>query len=805
MRTLRNPRMGFANGGSPGPESSDDLGRLLNSMRGSNAINFADRLFGSQTPAPATEAIPEDGLRKAFEDAARFRTLTDSGEPEVGPDGQTIQHPSALDALMMRSNSLDDLLSMMERGRSDEDDASASGAASKALSEAGDHVAAGQSAASNALAMASDAASSASQASGRTRSRARSAMQSMNEPSSFSSGTAGGQYSYAAGGAVPDTMEGIAPDRPALSGFRDFNRAMGKSPKEYLYARGGEIGNVQMDRGTDTIDAKVRPGEYLLNPETVQAVGGGSHENGVRNLDQLVRRTTGRQPGPIEMPDADRMKQGFERSGMVDPRTNEQKMADFARASNAQSDYMHDKSPWYTGNFAPDLPKMSQLPDDPSTGDVYLYNAKQFRDRANQFEPLQGKSTMHDVGTGIRNVGNYLGNQMKGAVAFAGAPVADALEEGVNAWRGLMGKPTVMEDYERNVRPITPPVLNRDEYTRIHSNAKRDGSDISLLARGIGPVEIGARTQPSQAAGAASAPAEPTGLRVVSDRGTYYTGGSIPGVPNDPYSQAMAQIQNNLVEHGGHMSKEDYAAAQNMYSNLAHGKAVTDTANIAAAADRYRTDAERERTAVQAAQGWAKMNGMDMSAGAQQDKTSSQRLDDLSKLMGIEKSQAELNRMGFERDNKTREMMDEYLTNAFAGPGETKDPSTLSRARSMLAGVLADRGLNPDTASVDQLRSVIDEAMPNVSAMERFNAREVGQYGDDAQTLSKLPKLARKQAGLLDVWDPRVSWDDYRQNRQIVGVPTKDGLRILGPADQLYRGRQGGTDVNAIQNIPLVR
>jgi len=66
-------------------------------------------------------------------------------------------------------------------------------------------------------------------------------------------------------------------------------------------ADGGPIGDVAQDEGKDTIDAKVRPGEYMLNPETVAHVGGGDYAQGVRELNQLVRDATGKEPGPTRM------------------------------------------------------------------------------------------------------------------------------------------------------------------------------------------------------------------------------------------------------------------------------------------------------------------------------------------------------------------------------------------------------------------------------------------------------------------------------------------------------------------------
>lgn len=80
--------------------------------------------------------------------------------------------------------------------------------------------------------------------------------------------------------------------------------------------KGGVIGDVKNDKGEDTIDAKVRPGEYMLNPETVaEHFGGGDHALGVRNLNNIVRSATGREPGAT-MVDG---KSGYANSSEVKP------------------------------------------------------------------------------------------------------------------------------------------------------------------------------------------------------------------------------------------------------------------------------------------------------------------------------------------------------------------------------------------------------------------------------------------------------------------------------------------------------
>ena len=88
-----------------------------------------------------------------------------------------------------------------------------------------------------------------------------------------------------------------------------------KLPKGYK--KGGKIGDVEKDDGTDKVEVMAREGEYFLNPETVAtAFGGGDYGAGVRNLNQIVRGATGKEPGPT--PVGKSGKQGFNRGGFID-------------------------------------------------------------------------------------------------------------------------------------------------------------------------------------------------------------------------------------------------------------------------------------------------------------------------------------------------------------------------------------------------------------------------------------------------------------------------------------------------------
>lgn len=87
------------------------------------------------------------------------------------------------------------------------------------------------------------------------------------------------------------------------------------------YAMGGQIGDEMEDDGKDTVDVRVREGEYLLNPDTVAAFGGGNYEAGVRTLDGIATAVNGVEPGPVPVNEEgeamEEPKPGYAYSGSV--------------------------------------------------------------------------------------------------------------------------------------------------------------------------------------------------------------------------------------------------------------------------------------------------------------------------------------------------------------------------------------------------------------------------------------------------------------------------------------------------------
>lgn len=115
-----------------------------------------------------------------------------------------------------------------------------------------------------------------------------------------------------------------------LPGYCSGGRARkGKKRSMRGYAAGGKIGNVREDDGNDTVDVRVREGEYLLNPPTVAAFGGGDYSAGVRVLDGIVTATTGEKPGPTpvnaegESVEEERMEEGVRPGFLTSGRVNE--------------------------------------------------------------------------------------------------------------------------------------------------------------------------------------------------------------------------------------------------------------------------------------------------------------------------------------------------------------------------------------------------------------------------------------------------------------------------------------------------
>lgn len=84
-------------------------------------------------------------------------------------------------------------------------------------------------------------------------------------------------------------------------------------------AKGGRIGDGDEDDGKDSVEVRVREGEYLLNPPTVaNAFGGGDYEAGVQALDQIVEQSTGQEPGPTPVnEEGEAVRQGMRNGGKV--------------------------------------------------------------------------------------------------------------------------------------------------------------------------------------------------------------------------------------------------------------------------------------------------------------------------------------------------------------------------------------------------------------------------------------------------------------------------------------------------------
>jgi hypothetical protein len=120
------------------------------------------------------------------------------------------------------------------------------------------------------------------------------------------------QPGYKCGGKVKMPGYEKGGQLPRLDGFA-------WDDEEQLRMATGQVGKKSKDNGKDTVDVRVREGEYLLNPETVEGIGGGDYQNGVRILDETVRQTTGQEPGPVPVNEDGEAQRGLRKGGGVKP------------------------------------------------------------------------------------------------------------------------------------------------------------------------------------------------------------------------------------------------------------------------------------------------------------------------------------------------------------------------------------------------------------------------------------------------------------------------------------------------------
>lgn len=112
-----------------------------------------------------------------------------------------------------------------------------------------------------------------------------------------------------------DPMYGYQSGGEVVPGYCSGGKARKRGMRGY--AMGGPIGDEMEDDGKDTVDVRVREGEYLLNPPTVAAFGGGDYDAGVEVLNGISTAVNGEEPGPVPVNEEGEAMRGYANGGDV--------------------------------------------------------------------------------------------------------------------------------------------------------------------------------------------------------------------------------------------------------------------------------------------------------------------------------------------------------------------------------------------------------------------------------------------------------------------------------------------------------
>lgn len=326
------------------------------------------------------------------------------------------------------------------------------------------------------------------------------------------------------------------------------------------YAMGGQIGDEAQDDGKDTVDVRVREGEYLLNPETVAAFGGGDYNAGAEVLDGIVTATTGEEPGPVPVNEAGEevtsggMRMGFTRGGSFveidgvrvpyeppigaeDPNVrqaveNARARADAARAANANAASEAPRRVYNDTRFqGPTQPEgATKAPKAPRASG--MRQAISGKHTTSLGDVVRG--TGRGLARGARTVGGGTG-LLRGTLPAAGI---------AGGWQGLN---TPTEDYAERMGIDYPDTLAGELGVRtagvlsdvgtavidpfIELGNWATGSDVPTLRSGFADVQNAGGT-------GASIPAQLAGAPTTEGAETP-PGGEQPTAPAAPYGRAF--------------------------------------------------------------------------------------------------------------------------------------------------------------------------------------------------------------------------------------------------------------------------
>jgi hypothetical protein len=378
------------------------------------------------------------------------------------------------------------------------------------------------------------------------------------------------QPGYKCGGKVKMPGYEKGGQLPRLDGFA-------WDDEEQLRMATGQVGKKSKDNGKDTVDVRVREGEYLLNPETVEGIGGGDYQNGVRILDETVRQTTGQEPGPVPVNEDGEAQRGFAKGGKMGYIAGGTVYVDEAGRA---VQYINGRPVINTPNVPAVVPQATVAGPAPAAGGGFRSGFNEALRRAGVRNPdvsLRGirnfvENSKNLAARGIRGAGRgaqFLGRVAPAAnVGFEGVDVLDVMTDdkatgidkanqvargvgrtasaAVGANVGMLGGP---------LAPLTVPLGAAVGY--FGSDAIMDyfgGEDPAARSNGVVSQALSNKTPTTETAPAAQTAAERDAARAAA--GEYYRpfgGGevSLRGVPEAAASQAVAPGEMAIVQRTG--------------------------------------------------------------------------------------------------------------------------------------------------------------------------------------------------------------------------------------------------------------
>lgn len=189
---------------------------------------------------------------------------------------------------------------------------------------------------------------------------------------------------------------------------------------------GGVVGDVDEDDGEDKVPVMAREGEYFLNPETVAHIGGGDYSKGLRSLNALVRKATGKEPGGA--PVGKSGLRGYANSGVVDP---------FAPRGTAAQDAVRRAQEFASGRISQDEYTASLKRPDLAYRDTSIAPKSVPTPAASLSEmllptPMAGRASAAPIPAAVQNEATPAVQPTQGGLRAAEAKVLDQSARGAD-------------------------------------------------------------------------------------------------------------------------------------------------------------------------------------------------------------------------------------------------------------------------------------------------------------------------------------------------------------------------------------